>query len=298
MESTFLQRLADPRPIILDGATGTELNRRGVQTGLPLWSAWALIDAPKILAQVHYDYLKAGAEVLTANTFRTHLRNLALAQMGDQAKRITLKAVEIAKQVVNLFIDEGGHPAWVAGSIAPLEDCYSPDLVPPQVDCLREHQEMANHLTEAGADLILIETMNTIREAEAAVLAAKSSNLPFVISFVLRTDGKLFSGESLEEMIRVIEPYQPNMIGVNCTPTTMISDALQDLGKLTQLPLSGYGNIGHTDDIEGWDNTDDVSPLEYGLIAKQWQQANLRMIGGCCGTSPAHIRAVKDQLYE
>ncbi|MBT3239690.1 MAG: homocysteine S-methyltransferase family protein [Chloroflexi bacterium] len=296
-DSTFLKRFEDPRPILLDGATGTELNRRGVQTGLPLWSAWALIDSPKTLAQVHYDYLKAGAEVLTANTFRTHRRNLDIAGMGDQAKEITFKAVDIAKQVSKIFMDEGGHPAWVAGSIAPLEDCYSPELVPPQEDCLKEHKEMVDHLAVAGADLLLIETMNTIREAEAAVIAAKATNLPFGVSFVLRTDGKIFSGESLEDAVRVLKPYNPNFIGVNCTPTTMITEALKELSTFTEIPLSGYGNIGHTNEIEGWENTDDVSPPEYGQLAESWHQNKVRLIGGCCGTSPAHIQAIKDQLH-
>ena len=113
-----------------------------------------------------------------------------------------------------------------------------------------------------------------------------------VVSFVLRTDGKLFSGESLSEAIKVIEPYRPNIVGINCTPTTMISSALKELGELTSIPLSGYGNIGQTDDIKGWENTEDITPEEYGRLAKEWNELNLRMIGGCCGTSPDHIKAI------
>ena len=92
--------------------------------------------------------------------------------------------------------------------------------------------------------------------------------------------------------VKVIEPYQPSMLGVNCTPTTMITDALKELQKHTEIPLSGYGNIGHTDDIEGWENTDDLTPSEYGDLAKEWQALKLKMIGGCCGTSPDHIKAI------
>src|SRR5258707_8830056 len=138
---TFLDRLGDPRPILLDGATGTELNRRGVSTDLPLWSAGALLDAPATLRQIHRDYLLAGAEIVTANTFRTHRRSLARGGYGDSAAELTRLAVELARAAVG----EGAlaPPAYVAGSLAPLEDCYSPELVPPQAECEREHAELA-----------------------------------------------------------------------------------------------------------------------------------------------------------
>ncbi len=292
----FQQRLQDPRPILLDGATGTELNRRGVDTGLPLWSARALIEAPDVLKQIHLDYLKAGAEVLTSNTFRTHRRSLAQAGIGERAKELTILAVRIAKEAIQEHNANGGHPAWVAGSIAPLEDCYSPELVPPQEECIHEHAEIASNLAEGGADFLLIETMNTIREAQAAAQAAQDTGLPFSVSLVLRTDGKLFSGESLEEAVKVIEPYNPIMLGINCTPSAAITNSLAQLQILTHLPTSGYGNIGHTDDIQGWENTDDFTPEEYAELAKEWQRMNLRMLGGCCGTSPAHIEAIHTNL--
>lgn len=293
---SFQERLQDPLPILLDGATGTELNRRGVDTSLPLWSARALIEAPGVLKQIHLDYLKAGAEVLISNTFRTHRRSLAQAGIGERAKELTILAVQIAQEAIQEHRANGGRPAWVAGSIAPLEDCYSPELVPPQEECIKEHTEMAADLAEGGADFLLIETMNTIREAQAAAQAAQDTGLPFSVSFVLRTDGKLFSGESLEEVAKAIEPYDPIMLGINCTPSTTITNSLAQLQKLTRLPTSGYGNIGHTDDIHGWENTDDVTPEEYAELAKEWQSMNLRMLGGCCGTSPAYIEAVRSVL--
>jgi homocysteine S-methyltransferase len=295
---TFLERMKDPSPILLDGATGTELNHREVPTELPLWSAQALIDAPNTLAQIHFDYLKAGAEVLTTNTFRTHRRSLAKAGMGDRARELTLKAVEIPRQVISVFMEEGGHPAWVAGSIAPLEDCYTPELVPPQEECLAEHAEMANNLAEAGVNLLLIETMNSIREAEAAASAAQNTQLPFIISFVLQEDGNLFSGESLAEAIYKINGYHPMLVGVNCASTQIITKALAELKTYTDLPLSGYGNIGHSDDEQGWKKTNEVSPDTYAQAAISWIDMGVRMVGGCCGTSPSHIQAVSIKLNQ
>jgi len=208
---TFLKRLTNRRPILLDGATGTELNRRGVNTDLPLWSAQALVTAPAVLHQVHADYVRAGAEVITANTFRTHRRSLARGGLGERAAELTRQAVDVARQAIH---QAGyGRPSYVAGSLAPLEDCYSPELVPPQAECEQEHAEMARNLAAAGVDLILVETMNTIREARAAVRAARATGLPVLASFVCHGDGNLFSGESIAAapiataIVRIITPW-------------------------------------------------------------------------------------------
>ena len=109
----------------MDGATGTELERRGVDTSSPIWSALALLDSPKLLEQIHLDYLKAGAEMLIANTFRTQRRSLEKVGMGDQAAQLTALAVSIAQGAVR----KSGKQAFVAGSMAPLEDSYKPYLV-------------------------------------------------------------------------------------------------------------------------------------------------------------------------
>ena len=138
--------------VLLDGATGTELNRRGVDTGLPMWSANALTTDTglNVLRQIHLDYLNAGADVLTTNTFRAHRR--ALAGTGHAARELTRRAVATAQEAVAQF----GRHAQVAGSVAPLEDCYRPDQVPPDDECRAEHSERIHHLVEAGADLLLI----------------------------------------------------------------------------------------------------------------------------------------------
>src|SRR5512143_932071 len=154
----FSDRLSQSPTIILDGATGTELNRRGVDTGLPLWSANVLLSdrGEAVLQQIHADYLTAGAEILTANTFRTHRRALAPSGNADRAEDLTRRAVEIARRAVH----EAATPAarYVAGSISTLEDCYRPDLVPSDAECRVEHSERVHHLIGAGVDLILIET--------------------------------------------------------------------------------------------------------------------------------------------
>jgi S-methylmethionine-dependent homocysteine/selenocysteine methylase len=179
--------------LLLDGATGTELNRRGVDTGLPMWSANALTTDTglNVLRQIHLDYLNAGADILTANTFRTHRR--ALAGKGHAARELTRRAVATAQEAVAQF----GQPAQVAGSVAPLEDCYRPDLVPPDDACRAEHSERIQHLVEAGVDLLLIETMNSIREAVIAAQLATITGRPTWVSFVCDREGRILSGESV-----------------------------------------------------------------------------------------------------
>jgi len=303
-----VERLTDGSPLLMDGATGTELNRRGVATDLPLWSAAALLEAPDVLRQVHADYLATGAQILTANTFRTHERSLTAGGLGDRAEELTLLAVELARKAIEGVMEDpdgtrgpGSGPPLVAGSLAPLEDCYSPQLVPPPEECEREHQLMAQYLAQAGVDLILVETHNTIREAQAAARAARATGLPFGVSFTCRSDGRLFSGEAVAQAAKALLPLEPGFMGINCTPSTTIIGPLTELAGATpaSMPLAAYANIGHTDAISGWTSTDDVSPAAYARLAQDWISAldpRLRLIGGCCGTSPAHIEALGRRL--
>jgi S-methylmethionine-dependent homocysteine/selenocysteine methylase len=294
---TLLKRLTGAQPLLLDGATGTELNRRGVNTDLPLWSARALVEAPGTLQHVHADYVRAGADVVTANTFRTHRRSLAAGGLGERAAELTRQAVALARAAVEDA--HPGRPVYVAGSIAPLEDCYSPELVPPQDECEHEHAEMAQHLAAAGVDLMLVETMNTIREAQAATRAARASGLPVFTSFVCRSDLRLFSGESVTEAVRAIAPLGVAGLLINCTPSTIIHQPYAELRAAVRaqglpVPYTGlYANIGHTNAISGWTNTADVEPLEYARLASAWLRQGANVIGGCCGTTPAHIAALR-----
>jgi homocysteine S-methyltransferase len=291
----FLKRLAQPRPLLLDGATGTELNRRGVNTDLPLWSARALLEAPEALTQIHADYARAGAELITANTFRTHRRSLAGAGLGQRAAELTRMAVDLARAGAR----RAGTDAWVAGSLAPLEDCYSPELVPPQAACEAEHAEMARHLAMAGVDVILVETMNTVREALAAVKAARATGLPVLAGFVCRSDDRLFSGESVAEAVQAMAPLGVAGLLINCTPSPTIHRPFAALlaafeQQAARPPITGlYANIGHTNDVNGWTNTADVEPLEYARLAISWLAQGANLVGGCCGTTPAHIAALK-----
>ena len=271
--------------LLLDGATGTELNRRGVDTGLPLWSANALTSDTGLntLRQIHLDYLNAGADILTANTFRTHRR--VLAGKGHDARELTRRAVATAQEAVAEF----GQAARVAGSVAPLEDCYRPDLVPPDDECRAEHSERIHHLVEAGVDLLLIETMTSIREAVIAAKLATITGRPTWVSFVCDREGRILSGESVAFAAERLMPLGVNALGINCGPAHTLAKPLAELRAICgpDFPLIAYGNIGYADEKDGWINTDAVDPENYLHHAQTWPA---QIVGGCCGTTPGHIR--------
>ena len=255
--------------VILDGAMGTELARRGVDTGLPLWSANALLSARQIVRQIHQDYLRAGAQVITTDTFRTNRRTLARAGLYEQMSELTHLAVALAlaRQAVDEVALERGHVrALIAGSIAPVEDCYSPWLTPQdETELLAEHTELAQHLYAAGCNLLLIETMNTVREAVAATRAAEDTGLPVWVSFMLGPDNHLLSGETLKEALHGVISHHPQAVLVNCLPVAQVPSTLDELRR--NLPsdvlVGAYANAGHVEEA-GWSMAHGVTPVAYG----------------------------------
>jgi S-methylmethionine-dependent homocysteine/selenocysteine methylase len=285
MQGDWARRLADPAPLLLDGATGTELERRGVRSALPLWSVHALIEAPDQVAAVHQAYVAAGAELLTANTFRTQRRTLARAGLGDRAGPLTALAVELARRA-------GGR--FVLGSAPPLEDCFRPDLVPDAETLEQEHAEHAGHLAAAGVDAVLAETMNTSGEAVAAACAAREAGLPVIVSFVCGDGAALLSGEPLADAISAVAHADPLAVGVNCLPPSRVPACLEVL-RSCGLPFAIYANLGAPVG-GGTGRTEWKDPQAFAALAEAWISAGARIVGGCCGTTPAHIRALAERL--
>jgi hypothetical protein len=162
----------------------------------------------------------------------------------------------------------------VLGSAPPLEDCFHPERVPDDATLAREHGEHARHLVEAGADAVLVETMNTIREAVAAVRAARECGAPVFASFVSRGRARLLSGEPLDEAVDAVARLGPLAVGVNCLPPGAVPPCLAVLQR-AQLPFFVYANlIGPGEER---------SPEEYARCAAGWIEAGARIVGGCCG---------------
>jgi len=299
MSSSFSKLLAERDVIVLDGATGTELERRGFEAPLPFWTADAALRAPDLLHAIHREYLAAGADIVTANTFRTNAYSLRPGNRDAEAPLLTRRSVEIARAACR----ETGR-GLVAGCMAPLEDCYHPERVPPPETTRQEHALHARALADAGVDLLLVETMCTAREAHAAAEAGLATGLPVLVSFILMPDGDgdLLSSEDLEVAwahLRALEVNGERIAGcmVNCTPRPVALAALERMETPRDpRPIGASANLGGPHSAIGWAYDPTATPEEFAVWGLACRDLGARLVGGCCGTTPAHIAALAAAL--
>jgi S-methylmethionine-dependent homocysteine/selenocysteine methylase len=278
-------------PLLLDGANGTELERCGCAGPPPLWASQALLEAPEQVAALHRAYLAAGSDVLVANTFRTNPRALLRAGVPDQGLRLNSLAVELARQAC----DSVSRQVLVASSIAPVEDCYHPEWVPDEATLKRELNQMMEWQLAAEPDLVMIETANNLSEARLAAAAAAERGLRMVVSFVLQEDGRLLDGAPLDEAVDAVSRHDPLALGVNCVPPRGVAPLIERFRAITSQRLVAYAHIANSDPITGWTYAQEsVSPDEYLEEVRRWRLAGVDIIGGCCGTTPDHIRAIAE----
>ncbi|MEE9187023.1 MAG: homocysteine S-methyltransferase family protein [Bacteroidota bacterium] len=303
------ERLERRYCVILDGGIGTEIVRRGVR-----WRQLGLRTDSDTVQKVHEDYIAAGADVITTETFQLtqrlflnlfhnleHMRYIGREGLEHQAEELTIKAVDIAKRARQN--QAKGRAVAIAGSIAPIQHCYRPDLSPPYAEAQREHAETAALLAQSGVDLLLLETMNNSTEAKAALQAAKETGLPVWLSLIPGPGGSVLSGESLADVVNALEPLGPDALLVNCAPPEDITAAVQVLARHCKVPFGAYAHVGRYDppswkfefhpqfvDTEGW------SPDRYAEVADTWREEGATIIGGCCGTTPDHIRVLPQKL--
>jgi S-methylmethionine-dependent homocysteine/selenocysteine methylase len=284
--------------VLLDGGTGTEVERRDLPQSDELWSARALLDDPDGVAAIHADYVAAGADIVVANTFRTNPRALAAAGLAQQGGAINQQAVNLVRQAISGAPAAASRrwPILVAGSLAPVEDCYAPEAVPDEATLRAEHGQLARWLADAGVDLLWIETMNCVREARTATQIARELELPFVVSFVPAEGGALLSGETLADAVAAVEPAAPLAIGLNCIPPSGMTNLLPRLRELTERPLVAYAHVHDGPPIRGWSYAELLDPQAYAEIAIRWCEQGARIVGGCCGTTPEHIVRLRAAL--
>ena len=285
----FLQRLNAKEKLLLSGAFGTELTRRGVPTHLPLWSAPANVDCPDVVRAIHLDYLQCNVDLISTNTFRTNRRTLAKAgKSAADARKWTHAACALASQARQ---QSGRDAVVIGGSMASLEDCYQPEIVPPDSELLLEHAEHAQNLAEGGVDFLFIETINCIREAVACMQGASATKLPTMLSFVCNRKGNLLSGESIEDAIAAVLPYNPVALLSNCSPPNVIGASVDRLLHITTVPIGVYANgDGSPEDTKGWAFSGDDLSDAYATYGEQWWRNGVSIVGACCGSNPAYIR--------
>ena len=293
------------QPVVLDGAVGTELVRRGVR-----WRKHGLLtDAPAIV-QLHEEYLAAGADIIRTDTFQlnpriylnvfrnpAHMAHIGAPSLENLTPRLLRTSVRLARQARAKAGRDG--QAAIAGVLAPLEHCFRPDLAPSPEQARREHELQARVFAEEKVDLLLLESMNTIAEAKAAVEAARAVGLPVWASFVLGPEGDLLSRESLEEAAMEMEQAGAAAMLVNCAPPEDIARALVRLRTCCNVPYGGFAHIGRFSPpswkfefFPQFTETETWPPDRYAAEARRWRATGAKILGGCCGTTPAHIAAL------
>jgi S-methylmethionine-dependent homocysteine/selenocysteine methylase len=268
---------------LLDGPLGTELEARGIAPARDCWSAEAIEAAPDLITAIHRDYVQSGASIHTANTFRTNRR-----ASGLRWRHRTLAAVALTRQAV-----PKNHR--VAGSIAPVEDCYRPDLSPGS-GSETEHREMAETLTKAGCDLLLCETFSHPEETITATKAAVACKLETWVALTAGPQANLMTPRDMAKLATKVIDLGVKAVLVNCTPA---ADTLRFVEAIlaTEIPVVGaYANAGSPHDNLGWRTDCDSGFQAYAEFAQSWINAGASIIGGCCGTGPGHLAAISGQL--
>ena len=261
---------------ILDGPLGTALADVGIAMPAPRWSAVALETAPEAVRMIHASYCAAGADVVTANTFRTTAR-----AWGDGWQQRVRQAVELARDAVVPGVR-------VAGSIAPLEDCYRPDLSPGRAE--QEHRLLAEALASAGCDILLCETFPQVDEALAAVRAAASTGVSTWAALTAGPDADLLTPAEVGDAARAAVDAGASVVLVNCIPasrTLPYVEAISGCG----VPFGAYANAGRVDEGMGWGPAPDAA-TRYLEHAATWVDAGATMVGSCCGTPVAVTRGL------
>lgn len=290
--------------VLLDGATGTELERRGARMDMPLWSARALVDDPALVRAIHRDYLLAGAQVISTNTFRTHARNLAAGGLAHEAGRLTRLAVALAREARDqaAALRPDAARAAVAGSMSPLEDCFAPERSPVRARALPEHRAIAADLAAAGCDLLLVETMGRVDEAVAACEAALATGLPTWLAVVGRHGGRLLGGEAFTDLVLALAPLPLGALLVNCTQLADLPAVLPALlaaaERRPDLALGLYPHTGHQDPERGWQtHAIDAEGFADRLAALALAHPRLALVGSCCGSTPEWTAALARRLH-
>jgi len=288
----FLQRLKDGKILVSDGATGTNLQRRGLPVGLP-GEVW-VFEKPEEILGLHRDFIAAGSDILLTCTFGGTSLRLESHGLGQRTAELNRAAVSLARQAAQ------GSGALVAGSIGPTGQLLKPLGPLEESQAEAAFAEQARALVEAGVDLIVVETQFDLTEASAALRAVRSvsAEIPLVCSFSFDRGKRTMMGVKPSQVAETLPALGAQVLGINCGRSLDENlEALRQLRAATDLPLWFKPNAGLPEvDAEG-NPIYRLSPAEMGAQAALWLQAGAQVVGGCCGTSPAHLQAVAQAVH-
>ncbi|PIQ10918.1 MAG: hypothetical protein COW71_01575 [Ignavibacteriales bacterium CG18_big_fil_WC_8_21_14_2_50_31_20] len=276
------------RPLILDGAIGSLLQQRNLKMHKNLWSSFANIVNPEKVIEIHKEYINAGADIITTNTFRTN-------PIAYNQSNLGISNTEFVKASVNLAIEviDGNENIFIAGSNPPAEDSYQEFRKATQNEIEVNHRKHIDMLWNSGVDFILNETQSHFDEIKIICEHCGENNIPFIVSLFVTNEGKILSGEKLDEIIEFVENFNPIAVGINCVTPQIFSKIISEIRSPKRRGFylnCGSGNYTDINIFEG------VTPAEYLAIIKNNYVNNPFFIGTCCGSTPAHTLAIKEYL--
>ena len=299
--TTLQQRLDRGDVLVLDGAMGTELQRRGVPMDGIAWSGAALATHPETVRGVHEDYLRVGAEILIANSFATSRHVLAAAGLGDRVEELNRRSIGLAKEAVaQAALD---RPVWIAGSISSFVPSGDKRHRPAPAAERASYREQAELLAGAGADLLALEMIRDIDQACTIVEAAATTGLPVMIGFTCRLgdDGEtvLLRGRDAERPLRTC--IDAVLAAGRCMAVAVMHSDLETTDRALDVVLEHWsGPVACYPECGEWENPNwifgDLTPEALADASEAWAKRGVRIVGGCCGIGPDHIRSLAQRL--
>ena len=283
------------KPLIMDGAMGTELMRRGIEMPLPLWSSMSNIDQFDQVMNIHKDYIEAGSDILTTNTFRTTPRTFIKAGYSQNESEI------ISEQCCNMAIEAAKHAVkkentLIAGSVAPLEDCYEPLHFPGKEIAKKEFQLIIDRIIRKGVDILLFETMGNYEEIESALQVSNHVDIQRWLSIVLKNKNSILDGTELQKVVELANKNKIDMVLINCTPVNIILEALDIFLGYRKGKWGVYPNAGEnmpTKDGEFVSKLDDES---FCKAIQDYITLGASVVGSCCGSTPNTVRKISNMI--
>ncbi len=294
---TLEQRIEAGEVIILDGATGTELEKRGVPMDDAAWCAAALATHPEVVRGVHEDYIRAGADVVITNTFPAAKHVLEEAGLGERFRELNGRAAELAREAREGVGREG---VYVAGSISTFPARLNHDYDPGEQVARANYREQAEVLAESGVDLLALEMMRDLEQAGYAVEAARETGLPVWIGFSCKSleDGTVVLWDGHDTLAGAVDELARRGVSLVSVMHTLTGDtvpALREVKERWDGPVGAYPHSGKFV-MPHWQFIDMISPEDFAEEARRWVELGVQVVGGCCGIGPEHVRVLKESL--
>lgn len=290
----FLARVGDMArgPLLFDGATGTLLHMRGDE---PMDTCFVALNKsrPDLVSSLHRAYIAAGAEAIKTNTFAGNRFQLELHGVGDEVRDLNKRAAKLARDAREI----SGQAVWIAGSVGPTGRLLAPIGTSTVKEIRAAFREQIEVLVEGGVDVLLLETFSSLAEIREAIAAAREvSDLPVIASMTYADDDRTPVGHAPRDVARELTRLGVDIIGANCSVGPQnVTRVAMTLREATHLPISAMPNAGWPANLNGR-IVYASSPSYLAAHARQAAEAGVRILGGCCGTEPAHIAAMRQAL--